>query len=105
MAKKLTKIVKDEVAWYASGGGQNHKMFAVLDDVNQIYTVNSIGDPGHEYATGIVVQARVIDDIVIIDQDKTDKPLFKHLIQTGIPREKIILAYAGESIPIVEAAK
>lgn len=47
-----------------------------------------------------VVLARVVGDYVVIDQDTTDKPLVDALmINGGIPRERIILACAGETLP------
>jgi hypothetical protein len=47
----------------------------------------------------MMVMARVVDDTVVIDHDSTDRPLYKELMDAGIPREKIILAYAGEEAP------
>jgi hypothetical protein len=49
------------------------------------------------------VLAQVVGDKVIILEDRTDKPLYEALmINGGIPREQIILAYAGESLPTPE---
>lgn len=53
----------------------------------------------HREHAGIVVMARVVGSIVIIDEDTTDRPLYKELMRAGIPREQIILAYAGEIAP------
>jgi sulfur carrier protein ThiS len=39
---------------------------------------------------------------VIIEYDGTDKPLLDALLQRGIPREQIVLAYQGEPIPDAE---
>jgi hypothetical protein len=47
--------------------------------------------------TGLVVQ--LSDNMIIIDRDINSKPLVDALIQAGIPREQIILAYAGEPVP------
>jgi vancomycin permeability regulator SanA len=46
-----------------------------------------------------MVMARVVGDKVIIDEDTTDRPLWKELVAAGIPREQIILTYAGETLP------
>jgi hypothetical protein len=44
--------------------------------------------------------AKVVDDKVIILEDTTDKPLYEALmVNGGIPRERIILAYKGETLP------
>jgi hypothetical protein len=44
--------------------------------------------------------ARVVGDKIIIEEDRSfDKPLHEALMgNAGIPREQIILAYAGESL-------
>ena len=36
---------------------------------------------------------------IIIDTDLTDKPLYKSLIDAGVPRSQIIRAYAGKTEP------
>jgi hypothetical protein len=35
---------------------------------------------------------------VIIEVDRNDKPLVDVLLQTGVNRENIVLAYAGEAV-------
>jgi hypothetical protein len=48
----------------------------------------------------IVVLARMVGDHVVIEEDRTDKPLVDALmINGGVPREKIILVYNGEKLP------
>jgi XisI protein len=97
---KLTEIVKQEVGWYASGGaGANVILYASLDDVKQVYAVNAVSYPERNRSAGLVVLARIVGDTVIIEADRTDRPLVDSLRHAGIPREKIVLAYAGEPIP------
>lgn len=43
--------------------------------------------------------ARVTDGYILIERDDTDRPLYKELMRRGIPREQIILRYAGEKMP------
>lgn len=43
--------------------------------------------------------ARIVGDSVIIEHDVTDRPLLHELMRAGIPREQIILTYAGEPLP------
>src|SRR3990172_2076185 len=94
----LKQIIKEEVSWYAGcGTGLNMKLFKLLDDVNQTYALMAVDDPPTKEPADVVVMARIVGDLVIIEQDNTDRPLVKHLQQAGIPREKIILAYAGEA--------
>jgi hypothetical protein len=70
-----------------------------LDDEQGYYAVTSVGYPKRKYPMGVIVMARVQGDYIIIEEDRTDKLLVDALLQHGIPREKIILAYTGESLP------
>jgi hypothetical protein len=96
----VTGIVQREVEDYAVRGF-NVALYAVSDQPRQIYTVLVIPkfDSRKKIDSGIVVMARVVGNTVIIDEDTTDRPLFKELMRAGIPREQIILAYAGETAP------
>lgn len=40
------------------------------------------------------------DGLILIYKDLNDPPFVESLIQAGVPREKIILLYAGEEVPI-----
>lgn len=73
--------------------------YAISDTTRQRYTVLVVPDSSHKFDAGITVLTRVVDDKVIIDEDLTDRPLWKELVRAGIPREQIILAYAGEQVP------
>ena len=35
---------------------------------------------------------------IVIERDVNDKPLVDALLQAGIPRKQIVLAYAGEPV-------
>jgi hypothetical protein len=92
---QLVDTVKQEICWYNTNGVRVQS-YAVLDDSRQSYAVLAI-DPERERPAGIIVFARVEDDRVIIEADLTDRPLYRHLMEVGIPREQIVLAYAGET--------
>jgi len=70
--------------------------YAISDPARQIYTVLVFPDSSRKFPAGIVVMARIVDDTVIIEYDTTDRPLWKELVDAGIPREKIVLAYLDE---------
>jgi XisI protein len=97
----LATIVQREIEDYADGNWWQANGYAVCDPVRHIYT--AIVVPDYEYPrkqkVGIVVMARVVANMVIIDEDTTDRPLYKELMRAGIPREQIILAYTGETLP------
>lgn len=97
----LAEILREEVSWYAAQGtGVKLRLFKSLDDLNQTYAVTAVRDPNpQQEPPRIVVLARIVGDQIIIEADNTDRPLYRHLIEVGIPREQITLAYAGEARP------
>lgn len=96
----LTDIVREEVEKYAAGGrGGNIILFPQMDDKRQTYTLNVVDYPTRKDTAGVVVLAWIAGDKIVIEEDATDKPLVDALLQRGIPREQIVLAYAGEPIP------
>jgi len=97
---ELTKIVREEVRKYAAGGrGANILLFPILDDELKTYAVNAVDYPTRSDSAGVVVLARIVNNKIVIEEDATDKQLIHALMQRGISRDQIILAYAGEPIP------
>jgi XisI protein len=47
--------------------------------------------------TALIV--RILGDKIIIEEDRNSDPLYQALVDAGIPRENIVLAYAGEAVP------
>lgn len=98
--ERVNEIVRTEVKKYAgSGRGANIRLFPVLDDLHQTYTVTAVDYPTHKATAMVVVLARVIGEQVVIEEDVTDRPLLDALLQQGLRREQIILAYQGEPVP------
>ena len=97
---RLKDITREEVKKYEAGGrGVGGILFALLDEARAAYTVIAVDYPIREDYATVVVLARVVGDKVVIEEDTTDKKLVDALIQRGIPREQIVLAYEGEPIP------
>ena len=96
----LTTIIQQQVKDYAVPT-YKAKTYYVGDEKQQIYTVIVVPNDNYPISAkaGITVMARIVDDHVVIDQDITDRPLYEALVGAGIPREQIILAYAGEVLP------
>jgi hypothetical protein len=97
----LTAIVQQEVQEYARVRGWKSKVFYVGDEKQQIYSVVVVPDDDHPFLSNarVNVMARIVNGNVVIDEDLTDRPLYEALEEAGIPREQIILAYAGETLP------
>jgi len=98
-AIKLAEIVRREVDLYAAIS-DDALFYPVLDDQNLTYTVIIVENKRTDESVWVVVMAHVVDDFVVIEEDRTDKPLRDALmVNGGVPREQIILAYKGETIP------
>jgi hypothetical protein len=96
----LKAIVREEVGWYAAGGtGANVRFFKSFDEEAQTYVVTAVVYPKYDDSAGVVVLVRIVGDKVVIEEDATDRPVEQRLMERGIPREKIILAYRGEPVP------
>jgi XisI protein len=92
---KLIATVRHEVADYVRPS-PSATAYDVENDEQHVFAVLSVPakDP---QKTSVVIMARVIDNLVLIESDKTNKPLYEALLQAGVPREQIVLAYAGEA--------
>ena len=99
IAAVLIDVTRREVELYAANAF-NATLYAIMDEKQHIYSVISVPNQPHQYPVGIVVMARVVGDYVVIEEDRTDRPLVDALMVNGrVPREKIILAYNGEKLP------
>ena len=57
----------------------------------------SVGQVRNQHVVDAGLVARLMDDRIIIERNVNDKPLVDALLQAGLPRGQIVLAYAGES--------
>jgi len=96
---ELEAITRREVDMYA-GNSFTSKTYFIADDLQKLYAVVSVPNHPRPWPSRVSVMAQVVNDKVIIIEDITDKPLVDALmVNGGVPREKIILAYAGEEVP------
>ncbi len=95
----LAAITRREVEKYV-GRTQGAAMYSFLDDKQKRYSVVIVPESAAERPAYVAVMARVVGEYVIIDEDGTlDKPLYQALmVNGGIPREHILLAYKGEKL-------
>jgi hypothetical protein len=91
----LTKTVYDVLTGYARKG-LNSQSYLTHNDENTIFSVITVTKSNTSFVSLLV---RLVNSVIIVEQDRNDKAVVDALIQEGIPREKIILAYAGESVP------
>lgn len=92
----LKEVLRETLLGYA-GEGLNGYAYVTSDNTMTRFAVIAIVDDNKPRAfSGIV--AHLEDDLVVIYHDANNKPLVDALVQNGVPRDKIILAYAGETI-------
>jgi len=96
----LTNLLREEVRDYATSAFKGKLYFSVSED-ETFYSVTFVPDADYpaKVEIDIVIAACIIDNIILVEKDSTDKPLYKELLRRGIPREQIILRYAGEKTP------
>ena len=95
----ITEVVAREVADYVATGIHGQATYFLRDDVQRIYAFVSV-PYARPQKSGIVLLVRVTtDNQVVIETDITDTPLYKALIEAGVPRSQIIRAYAGKTEP------
>ncbi len=98
----LDDATRREVEKYVGYSPQEY-LYALIDSDHHSYAVVGIPTWPRTLSASIVVMARVVGDHIVIEEDTTDKPLYEALMANmGVPRDQIILAYAGEQLPDAE---
>src|SRR3954463_12843068 len=96
---ELTQIVQREVQGYADFMLKG-KSYMVLNAEQHVFAVVDVPDHfPRKFPVSIAIMARIVGDLVVIDEDTTDRPLVNELTRAGIPRKQIICTYIGESLP------
>lgn len=94
----MVKTLMDVMEGYA-GKGLNGHLYLTSDASKTFFTITSIADVRGETLVETGIAARLEGDVIVIQRDISNKPLVDALMQAGIPRDNIILAYAGEKVP------
>jgi hypothetical protein len=94
----LKQTVHTVVAGYAGRALNGYSYLTESADGN-LLTVVTIARQGKQHQTGVGIIVRIVGEQIIIERDQTDKMVVDALVQAGVPREQIILAYAGEMVP------
>jgi XisI protein len=97
----LKQILLDTMTGY-TGKGLNSSSYLTCDANGDLFATISIGNLQHQHIANSGLIVRLIGEFIVIEQDMNDKILLDALLQAGVPREKIVLAYAGEKLPEAE---
>ena len=93
------ETIRQKIAEYAKPSLTGEPSYLTLSADGSLFTVVDVSSIGNKHHANISLAVRVLPDFVIIEHDINNKPLVDALVQVGIPRDKIILAYAGEPMP------
>ncbi|MBL8156207.1 MAG: XisI protein [Anaerolineae bacterium] len=94
----LKEITYQVVSGYA-GEGLNGISYLTQNADGTVLTVTDFAQVQGKHITGISLVVRLIGNFVVIERDQNDKPLVDALLEAGILRSQIVLAYAGEPAP------
>jgi hypothetical protein len=94
----LQEILTRELEKYTGKAFNGYSYLATSSD-GVHFVVTSIGYVREQRIVNTALLVQLLGDKVVIDRDIYDKQLVDALIQAGIPRSQIILAYAGEPVP------
>lgn len=94
--EKLNQILKKTISEYATEG-LNGYTYMTSNSEETKFTIVAVADNNiPPIFTNLI--AHFENDSVVIYHDANNKPLVDALVQNGVPREKIILAYLGETV-------
>ena len=94
----LKQTVFKVVSAYAKDG-LNCASYLTQNDDGSLLTVVDIEDSPKLHDMDVSLVVRIIGEKIIIERDLNNKPAVEALVQAGIDRKNIVLAYAGENVP------
>jgi hypothetical protein len=98
MDRQTLEILRQEMAKYG-GEGLNSITYVTENFDQTAFTSTTAYKNIHDPQPFVDLLVTLVGDKIVIQEDRNSDPLYEALVQAGIPREQIILAYAGESIP------
>src|SRR5258708_31318623 len=92
----LIQTVRREVSEYVRPS-PNATAYYVENGEQHVFAVLSVptSDPQR---TSVVIMARLVDDFVVFESDKTNKPFYEAILQPGNSRQQIVLFFQRHPI-------
>lgn len=94
----LKHTLKEVMAGYAVKGLNGYSVLTMSADQSVLTIVSTANVKGKRLTTTSLI-ATVENEQILVEHDINSEPLVDALVQAGIPRSQIILAYAGEPVP------
>lgn len=96
---KLTETLINVLEGY-TGKAFNGYSYLTSSADQQHFVVTSVGYVRGQRVVNIGLVVQIVNNQIVIDKDINNKPLVDALLQAGVLRSQIILAYAGEPVPV-----
>jgi hypothetical protein len=93
---RLQHTLKEVMSGY-TGAALNGESVLTTSADGHVMIVVSVGEVAGKTVVDTGLIARVVGTHIVIDHDANNKPLVDALVQAGVPRSQIVLAYAGET--------
>jgi hypothetical protein len=93
----LDTVLEKALSSYVAKGFNGYSYF-MKNEAERIMSIEANFVFEGERFIEISILARIVGNRIVIEEDKTNKPLVDALLQAGVPREQIVLAYAGEKV-------
>jgi hypothetical protein len=98
----LRETVDSVIRGYA-GEAVNGISYAVRNEEEDVWAVVGVAMWQNQRVANSSLIVRLMEGKIVVERDMNSKPLYEALLQAGIPREKIVLAYAGEEAEVTSA--
>jgi hypothetical protein len=98
----MDNALKDQIIQVMNtyaGDALNGKSYLLQDQDGYHFTILDIGKFNKQRVAGVSLVVMLEDDFIVIERDQNEYPLVDALVEAGVPREQIILAYKGEEVP------
>ncbi len=93
----LSEALSHAMAGYA-GRALNGYSYLTSSADGQVFAIVSVARLRDQRIVDAGLIARIVNESIVIEQDINDKPLVDALVAAGVPRARIVLAYAGETV-------
>jgi XisI protein len=94
----IREILIRELEKYTGKAFNGYSFLAVSRDQAH-FVITSVGYVRGQRIVNTAMIVEIVSNKIVIDRDIYDKQLVDALLQASVPREQIILAYAGEPVP------
>jgi len=100
---KIIKQILHDYAEYYTQGGVNVKI--LFDESQHSYMLLDIGWYDDKYIHNAPIHLEIINDKIWIQNDDTEEGVATDLLETGVPKEHIVLGFQPEKVrPYTEFA-